>query len=444
MDKQQPKSTVSKLRTNTSWGNIMYSACYAFNQHFSDYWLEYCLRFDDGLVFASLPEEKRNAENELNLLKQAKKQNASILSESVQRTIEAYKQYNSSKVLGNVVRSYRSNPENCPEYANLLQARQEAYQKYNLAMQERKQAESGQARYNALHSYDSKRIANRITAINRKMLISNLPMTHSICDDYEILNNLILSEEQTEKLMGLLLSILAINTNNAFIIQLTDLQRERICDALFEHLNGFKHIYDFATGCYEEVNGTLVMKSPEVLAKTLYNGYYLTLKGYCLRAFMQVVKESECVLSIYDLYPPQNNNNNANCEFDALSFNTERATPLGGPSQVVDLWREVSNCLQQEREEIAIEVREKMQRMLPKGNYYETERSQNDCRNAIQGTIDGITFELSEGRNVPARIKNIVLDAIGGVESAGELDSLVHVITDEFKSRIAEYLQNEN
>jgi len=244
----------------------------------------------------------------------------------------------------------------------------------------------------------------------------------------------------------LLLSILAINTGNAFISSISDLQREKVCEKLFEFLDSFKHIYDFATGCYEERDGKLQMKSIETLHKTFYNGYYITLKGYCLRAFMHCVRESETIVSVYDLFPETDENESANKGFDRIAFDQCNFS-FGGREttneEIVEMWRDIANAIRTHRDQFSSEIRSLMQSALPKGNYYETPDSQAMCNGIVVGVVDGILFELQEGRNVPSRLKNIVLDASGGVESKQELEKLVQCVTDLLKQYVREFFETE-
>lgn len=447
---KEAKSTVIKIRDNTTWGKIMYSACYAFNKHLAQHWLEYCIKFDEGKVLGNLDNALDNAHAELASIKREKMENDANVSNSVQKTIELYKQYGASKIPESIVANYRRNRGDASvrsQYEGLFEARKSAFARYNEAMAERKKLEFKRAAYNTEHSYESKKITNRITAIKRKLAIRNIPMHHPIRCDFELLNDFILSEQQAEKLMGLLLSILAINTGNAFISNITDLQREKVCEKLFEFLNSFNHIYDFATGCYEEKNGVLQMKSMNVLERTFYNGYYTTLKGYCLRAFMNSVRESETIVSVYDLSPETNENQGgANRGFDRIAFD-QSCSLLGSCEStndgVIEMWVDVANGIKANCDEFSNEIRRAMQSLLPKGNYYETADSQAMCRGVVFGVVDGILFALREGRNVPSRLKNIVLDAAGGVESKQELDKLVQCITSLFKQYMREFFDAE-
>jgi len=447
---KEAKSTVIKIRDNTTWGKIMYSACYAFNKHLAEHWLEYCIRFDDGEVLGNLDNALDNANAELENIKREKAENDSNVADSVHKTIELYKQYGASKIPESIVANYRRNKDDANvrrQYEGLCEARRLAFAKYNEAMAERREFERKRATYNTEHSYESKRISNRITAIKRKLAIRNIPVQHPVCCDFELLNNFILSEQQTEKLMGLLLSILAINTSNAFISSITDLQRAKVCEKLFEFLDSFKHIYDFATGCYEERDGVLQMKSMDVLAKTFYNGYYITLKGYCLRAFMHSVKESETIVSVYDLFPETDENEGgANRGFDRIAFDQNNFS-FGGyettNEDIAEMWLDVANGIRANCDAFSSEIRSAMQSSLPQGNYYETTDSQAMCKGIVFGVVDGILFALREGRNVPSRLKNIVLDASGGVESRQELDKLVQCVTNLLKQYMREFFAAE-
>ncbi len=444
---KEEKSTVVKIRENTTWGKIMYNACYIFNKNLSDYLLEYCVKFDDGEVLGNLENAMRQANVELVNLKAERKTNDEVVASCVQNTMDLYKQYWAAKIPESVVANYRRGIGDNEDYARYIQIRKQAYNRYHNAVQERKIAEKKRIDFNFAHSYESKRITNRITAIKRKMAIQSASLQHSICEDFELLNNFILSEAQCEKLMGLLLSILSLNTGNAFITQLTDLEREKVCEKLYDYLNEFNHIYDFATGCYMVKNNTLVLKPMATLSKTLYNGYYITLKGYCLRSFMQIVKEREMVTSVYELYPQDEEGNDRESGFDRVCDETTMSSIRFPSSKIdegtIDIWVDIANEIKCRKNEVALKIKSLMQLSLPNGNYYESDEAIPICENALFGALDGIMMELQTGKHITSKIRNVVFDSVGGVESKQELDNLVVHITNVIKSCIREYFEKE-
>ena len=292
------KSTVLKIMDEFDWGRILYNACYIFNKGFAEYLEDYAKRYDEGDVVVDDAEketEKLISQRD-GLIDERKRLHDEVRKASTEKT-SAFRQYAKAFPVGEVVANWRKDilagrktGDNIDKYRKLISNRSELEKVFHASVEKEKRTPRAERRYIDSNLFATRTLNQKVKNIRKMVDKHSIPLGHRMSDEIKPLQELILSEGQTERLMAVCLNILNTYSEKDFSSTLEVSERERVVEGIYSFFSNFEHNYDFISGCYEvdEETHELKMKPLDVLENKIYNGYYFTIRGYVQRAYASV------------------------------------------------------------------------------------------------------------------------------------------------------------
>ena len=451
------KSTVAGMRDECEWGRMLYDACYVFNLGLAEYWIEYASQYEQG------DDDYANALEKAEALDRRREEVMRERSD-IQKKIKDYSrliretcaEYASKAVIGEAVSKWRNlyGLERCEEYDDMTARRSELRRQCKALLKMQSDVVARLKSHIEANRFATRDLANKSNALRKHMAAHGKRLDHPICDDLIPIYDFILSDETTEHLMGLCISIVNKYSGKEFCTTMDMAGRERTAERIYEFFRNFQHNYDFITGCYEEgEDGLLKLKPLDGLAAKFYNGYYLTVRGYVQRAYAAARDEALAVSSIEEKTERNGNHGvNEDEDSDFSVVDGEDATgPYARPSGefddgMVEFWRDCKAYLESNAGEMADAIRKRMSRHFPDLGFYKAGSGKALARmsDMVMKTIGGIDEELTERRRVGSNLKHIVLDALGGAESQREWAYCTKVVSSVILGKMTEFFAKDS
>ena len=446
-------STVIGMRDTCDWGRTLYDACYMFNASLAEYWVGYAAGYESGA---------QNGENDLKRADELDVRRLAVIGERNAKDKEkrditrkanaAYQEYVRQATVGRLVSDWRgkmiAGEQGPSEYGLAVECRRILRSRYAELRRAQSNAEEECRKYNEAHLFETRDLANESRALRKHAEMHGMRMAHPISDDLVEMYDFIKSDKQAERLMGLCISIVNKYSEKEFCTTMNLMDREKVAERIYGFFKEFKHNYDFVTGCYEPgSDGLLRLKPWDVLESKFYNGYYMTIRGYVQRAYAGARDERNDLQSIEEKCE-----RNANHSVNEDDDEAEAVMQYGSrPSDefddgMVSFWHDCRDFLRSRISEMADEVRAEMEARCPGMKFYRSSSEQDDRRmsNVMQRVIDGLDEELSERRSIGLKMKHIVLDALGGAETADEWKYCTSVVSDVLSWEMSEFFRQES
>lgn len=451
--KNEDKTTVSNIKENFDWGKILFNACYIFNMNLAKYWLDYVDNY----------EKNRIQENSLNEIEFLTKRRDKILDyrdklhlnvkKYSNKTIKSYRDYTKTLLIGDCVRLYRKENIKSSKYLEIINNRKELLKEYYSCSNLLKNAITEEEEYKKYHLFETRNIGNKVKTLKKIVDIHELQLHHSLMEDRDVVYDFLISEEQTERLMGVCLNILNTYSEKEFSTMMSIKDRENIAENIFNYFYNFSHNYDFLVGCYERKDDNkLYLKDLEILKNKLYNGYYFTIRGFVQRSYSTIRKEHFNIESVDDNWKDDAGNGNHGFDnyintddlkggYSTIAVSSERYKLSEG---MITFWEMCCDYLNQHIDEMANELLIKMSGRFSHMTYYSQMSNNIIMKNIFKNILLGITQEISQGKNIGNKLKHIVLDAMGGAETKEEWKQCVDFITNIIKKNMQNFfLENQ-
>ena len=427
---EQAKSTVINMRDEFDWGKILFNACYVFNNSLAEAWLKYVDNYNHDTAVKEVQDEMKNALSTRDYLLSKKSELNSNKKDCTQQVQNFYKKYIKTLLIGDFIKERRLN-NNSVDFDEIMHQRKDAQNQYYKHVDESIKAIREENSFTQAHLFQARSLGTRARTLKKIVNMHELELAHPIHEDKEIIYNLLTSEEQAERLMGVCINILNTYSEKEFSTILNIYDREKIADGIYEYFSKYEHNYDFITGCYYVgEDNKLHLKDIKTLKEKLYNGYYFTIRGFVQRSYIAARDEKYNIESVDINWNEEDNNSNKG--YDKY-INTEEKENQGGysifatSSQInefgdgmIKFWHSCQEYLIQHVDTMANELYNNMKSKFPNMNYYNSMTDNQVMINWIIRTLDGIDEELKRGRNVNSKLKHIVLDSMEGAETQKE------------------------
>ena len=454
------KSTVLKIMDEFDWGRILYNACYIFNKGFAEYLEDYAKRYDEGDVVVDDAEketEKLISQRD-GLIDKRKRLHDEVRKASTEKT-SAFRQYAKAFPVGEVVANWRKDilagrktGDNIDKYRKLISNRSEVEKVLHASVEKEKRTLRAERRYIDSNLFATRTLNQKVKNIRKMVDKHSIPLGHRMSDEIKPLQELILSEGQTERLMAVCLNILNTYSEKDFSSTLEVSERERVVEGIYSFFSNFEHNYDFISGCYEvdEETHELKMKPLDVLENKIYNGYYFTIRGYVQRAYASVRFERYNVEST-DMNWEQDTDNGNHGIDRKLSSETD-AEPAGLPVSkepmplddgMMDIWTDCNKYLWDNIEDMSDEITGELSKKFPRNPYYSLDNMLDTMPVVMSMVIDSVNEELVAGNVIGNKLKHIILDSMGGAETNEEWRQNVTIISKIMAKYIRKFFSAE-
>lgn len=442
-EQHEVKSTVMTVRDSYDWGRILYDACYLFNKGFAEYLEEYARKYDNGdIVLEDAGREAASLIAKRDRLIEEKNRLHDAVRLATATKNEAYRRYARAMPLGEAVVKWRRSSlrgeAGDSRYAEMLGERNELKRRYHDCVELERKALADERRHVDGNLFLTRTLNYKVRSISKMMDRHGIPLGHPMMDDVPALKSLILSEQQTERLMAVCLNILNTYSEREFSIMLDNVEREHVSEGIYDFFSEFEHNYDFLAGCYDvdESTGLLRLKPADVLASKIYNGYYFTIRGYVQRSYAKVRFERFNIESVDANWTEEDDNGNHGV--DRLTANGEgslsysNAAPKVEPLDegLLDCWHDCNDYLMENVGSMSSELAGELARRFPRNPYYNGNDATERMTGVMSSAIGMIDRELVSGNVIGNRLKHIILDAMGGAESTDEWKQNVSLISD--------------
>ncbi len=440
------KSTVMKIKDEFDWGRILYNACFVFNKGLSDHLVKYAEKYDEGgTVVDDINQETENLIGKRDTLIRERDQLHENVRQASAKKVSAFRKYAKAMPVGQVVSDWRKgmlagekHSARIEKYCEMLRQRYDLGKDYKITVTEEKEAVGAEREHIDSNHFATRSINQRIKDIAKMVDLHKVGLGHKMADDVPALQELLLSDEQTERLMAVCLNILNTYSEKEFSTMMEVIDREHIAERIYDFFSNFKHNYDFISGCYQidEETGLLKLKPLDVLANKLYNGYYFTIRGYVQRSYAGVRFEKYNVESVDANWDKETDNGNHGID-RKLSNESEReqggsvssrvASPLD--EGMLDIWRDCNHFLWDNIDGMSSEITEELAERFSRNPYYNREDMGERMPIIMSFIIDDINTELEAGNVIGSKLKHIILDSMGGAETNEEWRQNVVIIS---------------
>ncbi len=457
----EEKSTVIKIRDDFDWGRILYDACHVFNRGFAEYLVEYAKRYDNGDVVVKDVDDETNSliEKRDRLIDARKALHDAVRAASASK-VNAFRKYAKTLPIGEVITNWRrsamageTNGDSIDKYRELINSRNELNNAYHSCLMNEKSAIEDERRHIDANLFVTRSINHRVRNIVKMMDKHKIPLGHPMMEDVGKLHELILSEGQIERLMAVCLNILNTYSEKEFSTMMSVMERESIAEKIFEFFSKFEHNYDFISGCYDidEETGTLKLKPVEVLANKIYNGYYFTIRGYVQRSYASIRFEKFNVESADANWQTEDDNGNHGID-RKLSSETEQDCCGGTMAShepeplddgMIDIWTDCNSFLSDSIPSMSREIADELSHRFPRNPYYRNANLEERMAMVMSSVMKGVNNELVSGNVIGSKLKHIVLDSMGGAETAEEWKQNVIIITKTMMKYIRKFFSAE-
>lgn len=432
--KEEVKSTVISMRDDYDWGKIFFDACYIFNKKFAEYCKDYADKFDNGLIVMDNSDEKKNELlNERNDIIQKRANLHDEVKMNSSNAISCYRAYSKTLPIGKYVSKWRNHcllnnnksDDFVDKYFGMIKQRKELKQQYKQYKLQEAVSKINEREYLQSNLFLTRKLNYQIKYYNKMNAVHSKSLYRPMKEDIDIIYDLLMSEEQAEKLMGLCINILNTYSEKEFSTAFEINNRERVAEMVYEIFMSFMHNYDVLTGCYEiKEDNKLHIKNAEVLKNKIYNGYYFTLKGFLKQAYISARKEKNTVLSVDMNWEEDDDNGNHGVD-NYSEFQENYYTMIGTASSgfgegMIDFWCSCKDYLIENKDEMSAIISKEMSVQFPKMIFYNSDKTKENISVILLKIIDSINDELSNGNDVGNRMKHIILDAMGGAENKNE------------------------
>lgn len=454
------KSTVQKIKDSFDWGRILYNACYVFNKGFADYLEEYANKYDKGEIVVDDIEQETN---ELIGKRDSLIDERSRLHEAVRlassEKANAFREYIRMLPVGEIVTSWRksilsgeNSGETIEQYRNLINSRSRLNSMFHSYLKKEKSAEIEERKHIDANLFVTRTINRRVKNIIKMVGKHRIPLGHSMLEEIQPLKEMILSEQQTERLMAVCLNILNTYSEKEFSTLMDVSDRERIVEKIYDFFSNFEHNYDFVSGCYDidEETNSLKLKPLNVLETKIYNGYYFTIRGYVQRAYASIRFERFNIESVDANWQEETDNGNhgidkklsneSDVEFGGVAVSHE---PMPLDEGMMDIWKDCNVFLMNNIESMSSEISEELSKRFPRNPYYKIENIRACMPVAMMFIVDSINKELMAGNAIGSKLKHIILDSVGGTESNEEWRQNVLIISRTMTKYIRQFFMTQ-
>lgn len=450
-----PKSTKSKvqiIRGNCDWGAILYSACLVFNRNLAAYWLAFVGECESeksaGTERMLVEIEELSTERERILQSDALRRK--FRSEVSRKASESRRQYVMSKPIGDFVegwKKYRNaqmgadlvgmldNMASDDRHRVAMQSRAKYLEEYALAMKLKTEEEMDAEKPSPQQAH---RLLVRISSLKKSVEARRTPLARSLMEDRDEMHSFLMSEMQSERLMGVCLNILKTYSGGDFFVRFSEYDREVTANYIFDAFNAFAHNYDFLCGCYEkDSDGRLRLKSREVLEQKFYNGYYLTIRGFVQKAYVHARREMLRISSL-DACPGGDDERDGYERMAEACSEMQPSIDSLVDEGMIRYWQECRDFFFTRKSD----MEEDFMRIAKSADSCRVP-SRRDVAELLGGVISGLDRELSAGRTVRSKLRHIILDAMGGSRSVEEWNTHTKIVQGIIKKYLSLFFASE-
>lgn len=456
----EKKSKVQIIRSNCDWGGILFNACYVFNLHLASHWLAFVDGHSDSLQSGI----KSETENEINRLSEERKAVLERIrveeSKRINRSkalAEARSKYIHSSPIGDFVGSQRryrraqresdllgllSSMQASGEYEKAIRTRNENYQKYVDSMDCDSFSESVEEEDQTV-AYAHKLLI-KINALKKTLDRIGVPFADSLKSARKKIYDMLVSEVFAEKLMGVCINILKTYSENDFFSRMTEYGREMTANYIYDSFSRFEHNYDFLCGIYEfGADGRLHLKTDEVLEKKIYNGYYMTIRGFVQRAYAHSRNEVILVSSIDEAEDGDERG------MHEKIADGEMPCPGGSANSslknfdegMVRYWKECRCFLEKKVSEMAYELNRRQVPVSQEAGL--AFNNVDEAADFFRKLLKSLDRELSAGRFVRSKFRHLVLDAMCGAVNTKEWECQTRQTQEVIGKFLKQFFLNE-
>ena len=428
------KSKVQVIRSNSDWGGILFNACYVFNLHFADYWLSFSKSYDangiSDMVEKTRREIERLSERRREIL-DCIRRNQSVRLRRSKELADSRSGYVHSSLVGQFVESRRrycdaqrsndligmlSSMQGNKEYENAFRRRKENYDRYVNCMDSEDEETDDDQTVACAH-----RLLIKINALKKSLDRIGIPLAESPTDSERRIYEMLSSEAFAERLMGVCINILKTYSENDFFSRLTEYGREMTANLIYDSFNGFEHNYDFLCGFYDlKEDGLLHLRDEDTMKGKIYNGYYLTIRGFVQRAYSHARNESILTSSLDQKDDDEDRGMHETIgESDSCGGNGSSLLK-NFDEGMIRYWKECHLFLESKIDEMSLEMNRR--RMFFSQEIGSAFNNVDDTPDFFRRLLSSMDRELSAGRFVRSKFRHLVLDAMLGASSTKEWD----------------------
>ncbi len=452
-------SMVRHFRDKTDWGRILFDTCWCFNSRLAEYLVEYARDYDEGRISReSILAESKELSRRREAMIAEKERLHLAAKEARVKSQEEYRRYAAARVGAEEVDGWRqwyaaSESGDLVEqarheilvekYLSGINAREALFRRQKEVAEQAELADEEERRYNDSHLFEVRDLGQRARSLERLSERHAVRLGHRMSDDAVCLRSFILSDGQAERLMAICLTILNQYTNGGDFIKFdSPAIRERTVQHIDDYFRNYRHNYDFLTGCYgDDGNGVAVLKGDEELSRHFYNGYYMTIKGFVQKAYDAAQHECQMTDSLEDEGPHERRSVDSGVDeicAESIGRPASAAALTAIDEGMVSLWMD---CVEWMRGELATMGEEAASR-LSSGQKSSGRRAgagiggASRMSAAMEVVLDRIGQELSYGRRIGKKFRDIVYDSMGGLRDDSEFQLVVCVV----KEILSKYL----
>ena len=465
---EQEINVVSGGIKNTVWGKILWNSSVYFNSLLAENWLKYCDSYSDfdmkkdknAITLENYKRQRKNIVDVGNLLKteirklsfeSTRVYSDYIKLEPPQELVSIARQYELAKIEGNH-EAVESLSKGAEEYCRIIGERKEKENLYQSVRNHKGELELKHSRFINKNREKTKRLASKIRALDKIVKKCEITKAKNITEDRDELYRFFKSDALAERLLITVHSILKRINNFSFRTGFSNTEKEQVAEQYFNLLIKSSFNFDYIIACYRENNGTLERIPNEELVKTIYNGYFLTLKGSMAKAFFSVYNERNNKQSFDDrqILDDGNEGDNLNWLSNPENRNRNKGWKNGNsfkPKMILDqyvvddslksFWNHVSNHLLDNIDAMAADLFSVYRGRYSEGFYIK--EKEKGMKTILVKVIQKINIELMAGKVLGVKLNHIIVDSVGGMENRTEKMFFINSITTTIKTYMCKY-----
>lgn len=462
---------VSKSIRNSTWGNTLWSSCIYFNNLLAENWLKYCEAYSNF--------ELKKTKNEITLsnLKRAKEKLSKYIEsirndvrKSSKRMTAAYSDYIALEIDNNLVKSARKYKlaqkrndtelllqfsKDMEDYNKAIKLRSDKKQEYESAREYNHEMELKYKLFMEKNKDKTRHLTSKIKKIQKLVDKCKLLNNYDFEQDKEHLYEFFKSQRLAERLLITTHSILNKLHGYSFKTIFSNSEKERVVELYFDHIMKSRFNFDYIIACYSVDNEKVEKISDNELVKTIYNGYFLTLKGGLSNAFYKVLNERKNTISLNETIGDDNDggatekiNLYSNPQNRKSGFITDSS--LFKPKMILNQYV-VDDATKNYWTILQNELLKNTQIMSDEfcHEYMIKYNLKTQCKDDIKNIADvfaniikKINSELMSDRTLGIKLAHIIVDTIGGVENRNERVFFVDTINKIMRKHICKHFMS--